>query len=132
MARTPFLFAARAPGAPKSASQMGTTICAPLPITSRAAVADRLRSDLASTWMILIGRPFTPPAALMSSAASCMPALIAVSNGASTPVRLLAVPITIGLPVGFDQLAVVVERMDDSPLLPPQTASIATAAVAHR
>ena len=96
IARTPFSFAARAPGAPRSASQIGTTICAPFSITSRAAVADRLRSDFASTWMILILRPRTPPAALISSAATSMPPLIASSKGASTPVRLFAVPITMG------------------------------------
>ena len=53
---------------------------------------------MASTWMISIMRPFTPPAALMSSAARSMPLLMASSNGASAPVRLFAVPITIGSP----------------------------------
>ena len=96
IARIPLPFAARAPGAPRSASHIGTTICAPFSITSRAAVADRLRSDFASTWMILILRPRTPPAALICATAISMPLLIASSKGASAPVRLLAVPITIG------------------------------------
>ena len=86
------------PGRPSPRRTSGRRSVAPFSITSRTAVADRLRSDFASTWMILI-RPFTPPAALMSSTATSMPLLIASSKGARMPVRLFAVPITIGSPL---------------------------------